>query len=203
MSREECPTNSKQPTCQRPPNSGPSCASKAATATSFSAKRGGDSVLARVSGQTRSVRERLLSLPRRHWAGGWPSSPERPSELRVPRFPDAEQLRRLLRMVGGQVMRLAGISSQVVEPRRRNLYPRGDGRRAGLVKGVIVADQLPVALANRPLFTQPPVERVVRRRGGFSFQERKKIHAVEPPFRVDRYPRRGHAVGSTSSWITG
>src|SRR5262249_11240684 len=76
-------------------------------------------------------------------------APERLRQLRVPALPGAFQLAEQLRLLGRLVVRLADVVRQVVELRRLR----------------IELHQLPVALADRKLLPEAPVQRLVRRPG--------------------------------------
>ena len=89
--------------------------------------------------------------------------PERPGELRVPSFPGVHELPVLVGMLCHQVVGLTGVLHQVVEARRSHLHLRGQRRHVGVIGGLIVPDEFPIAAADRPLFAQPPVEALVGR----------------------------------------
>ena len=67
-------------------------------------------------------------------------------------------------LVGRQVLLLADIGGQVEQ------HP---------LLGPAALDELHVAVADGHLVAEPPVERVVRRRGDFAFQVRQQVDAVE------------------------
>ncbi len=133
------------------------------------------------------------SFPSRLWLFAWRVAPWARSRglFGVPFVPERLEFFRFLGLVGGQVLRLADVGRQVVELRLLVLPP-------------LPTDQLPIAVADRPLIAEPPVKRLVRR-GRCSRRSDTAAGSRRRASTPDRSlaPAAARHVGRMSSWMTG
>src|SRR5262249_3127056 len=90
-------------------------------------------------------------------------TPQRPGLLIAPALPRRLELLDLRGLLRRQVLGLADIPREVVEPGWGDARLPQVGHHSG-VGGGVIADQLPLAVADRHLRTEAPVQRIMRAR---------------------------------------